>query len=117
MKKIDLKSLLIGILSTMLVFSTLGLRSKTDELGHLVVRSLTIEDDRGVIMGYLGNGYMQTYNQYGEPTLFIGTGKDGGLPDDVNVHTLLANSSIICSLVSTITENAAFSDELFSSSS
>ena len=70
--------LIIGILSTLLVFSTLGLRSKTDELGHLVVRSLTIEDDRGVIMGYLGNGYMQTYNQYGEPTLFIGTGKDGG---------------------------------------
>ncbi len=65
MKKIDLKSLIIGALATMLVFSTLGLRSKTDELGHLVVRSLTIEDDRGVIMGYLGNGYMQTYNQYG----------------------------------------------------
>ena len=39
MKKIDLKSLIIGILSTLLVFSTLGLRSKTDELGHLVVRS------------------------------------------------------------------------------
>ena len=78
MKKIDPKSLIIGALATMLVFSSLGLRSKTDELGHLVVRSLTIEDDRGVIMGYLGNGYMQTYNQYGEPTLFVGTGKDGG---------------------------------------
>ena len=77
MKVIDPKSTLIGVLGTLLVFSTLGLRPKTDELGHLVVRSLTIEDDRGVIMGYLGNGYMQTYNQYGEPTLFIGTGKDG----------------------------------------
>ena len=78
MKVIDPKSMLIGVLITLLAFSTLGLRPKTDELGHLVVRSLTIEDDRGVIMGYLGNGYMQTYNQYGEPTLFIGTGKDGG---------------------------------------
>ena len=58
MKVIDPKSMLIGILITLLVFSTLGLRPKTDELGHLVVRSLTIEDDRGVIMGYLGNGYM-----------------------------------------------------------
>ena len=55
MKVIDPKSMLIGILITLLVFSTLGLRPKTDELGHLVVRSLTIEDDRGVIMGYLGN--------------------------------------------------------------
>ena len=52
MKVIDPKSMLIGILITLLVFSTLGLRPKTDELGHLVVRSLTIEDDRGVIMGY-----------------------------------------------------------------
>ena len=78
MKVIDPKSMLIGVLITLLAFSTLGLRPKTDELGHLVVRSLTIEDDRGVIMGYLGNGYMQTYNQYGEPSLFIGTGKDGG---------------------------------------
>ena len=78
MKVIDPKSMLIGVLITLLAFSTLGLRPNTDELGHLVVRSLTIEDDRGVIMGYLGNGYMQTYNQYGEPTLFIGTGKDGG---------------------------------------
>ena len=65
MKVIDPKSMLIGALATLLIFTTLGLRPKTDELGHLVVRSLTIEDDRGVIMGYLGNGYMQTYNQYG----------------------------------------------------
>ena len=78
MRVIDPKSIIIGVLGTLLIFATLGFRAKTDELGHLVVRSLTIEDDRGVIMGYLGNGYMQTYNQYGEPTLFIGTGKDGG---------------------------------------
>ena len=78
MKVIDPKSMLIGALGVLLVLSILGLRPKTDELGHLVVRSLTIEDDRGVIMCYLGNGNMQTYNQYGEPTLFIGTGKDGG---------------------------------------
>ena len=78
MKSIDIKSLIIGILFTLLTFSVFGFKGKSDEFGHLVVRSLTIEDDRGVIMGYLGNGYMQTYNQYGEPTLFIGTGKDGG---------------------------------------
>ena len=60
MRVIDPKSIIIGVLGTLLIFSTLGFRAKTDELGHLVVRSLTIEDDRGVIMGYLGNGYMQT---------------------------------------------------------
>ena len=78
MKSIDLKSMIIGVLGTLLIFSTFGFRTQTDELGHLVVRSLTIEDDKGVIMGYLGNGYYQAYNQFGEPTLFVGTGKDGG---------------------------------------
>ena len=75
MKVIDPKSLIIGALGTLLIFTAFGFRTQTDELGHLVVRSLTIEDDRGVIMGYLGNGYYQSYNQFGEPTLFIGTGK------------------------------------------
>ena len=49
MKVIDPKSMLIGVLITLLIFTTLGLRPKTDELGHLVVRSLTIEDD-GLVM-------------------------------------------------------------------
>ena len=78
MKVIDVKSVIIGALVTLLILSNLGFRTETDELGHLIVRSLTVEDDRGVIMSYLGNGYMQTYNQFGEPTLFVGTGKDGG---------------------------------------
>ena len=56
MKVIDPKSMLIGVLITLLVFTTLGLRPKTDELGHLVVKSITVEDDRGVVMGYMGNG-------------------------------------------------------------
>ena len=41
MKTIDPKSIIIGVLGTLFIFSTLGLRPKTDELGHLVVRSLT----------------------------------------------------------------------------
>ena len=53
-ENIDLKSLIIGALLTLLVFSTLGLRSKTDELGHLVVRSLTIEDDQRCDYGLFG---------------------------------------------------------------
>ena len=54
MKFIDLKSIIIGALGMLLVFSSFGFRSDTDELGHLTVRSLTVEDDRGIIMGYLG---------------------------------------------------------------
>ena len=78
MRVIDPKSAVIGALGMLLILATFGFRPDTDELGHLTVRSLTIENDRGVIMTYLGNGYMQTYNEFSEPTLFIGTGKDGG---------------------------------------
>ncbi len=53
MKVIDIKSTIIGILITLLVFSIYGFRQKTDELGHLVVKSITVEDDRGVVMGYI----------------------------------------------------------------
>ena len=60
MKVIDIKSIIIGILITLLFLAVYGFRSETDELGHLVVKSITVEDDRGVIMGYLGNGYMQS---------------------------------------------------------
>ena len=49
MKAIDLKSILIGILITLLFLSVFGFRPETDELGHLVVKSITIEDDRGVV--------------------------------------------------------------------
>ena len=78
MKVIDIKSIIIGILVTLLILAIYGFRTEADEFGHLVVKSITVEDDRGVIMGYLGNGYMQTYNQFGEPTLFVGTGKEIG---------------------------------------
>ena len=73
MKFIDVKSAIIGVLITLLFLSIYGFRPETDELGHLVVKSITVEDDRGVVMGYMGNGYMQTYNTFGEPTLFVGT--------------------------------------------
>ena len=54
MKVIDPKSLIIGALGTLLIFTAFGFRTQTDELGHLVVRSLTIEDDRIGYNHYLG---------------------------------------------------------------
>ena len=50
MRVIDVKSAIIGALMALLIISNLGFRNETDELGHLIVRSLTVEDDRGVIM-------------------------------------------------------------------
>ena len=47
MRVIDIKSIIIGILITLLFLAVYGFRSETDELGHLVVKSITVADDRG----------------------------------------------------------------------
>ena len=50
MKTIDLKSILIGALITLLFLSIFGFRPETDELGHLVVKSITIEENKTQFM-------------------------------------------------------------------
>tara|TARA_B100000214_G_scaffold334925_1_gene277898 strand:- start:64 stop:423 length:360 start_codon:yes stop_codon:yes gene_type:complete len=95
MKHYDLKSFLIGVLATTIIFITIG----SDEgnqidgnFGDITVNSITIKDDGhgGFITAYnqdqkrtlyLGtgkdeNGYVQTYNKYEEPTAYIGSNRD-----------------------------------------
>ena len=95
MKKIDIKSFLIGVLGTMLTFVLIGadeLENRDGNLGDIVVNSITIRDDGhgGFITAYnqdqkrtlyLGtskdeNGYVQTYNKFEEPTAYIGSNRD-----------------------------------------
>jgi len=92
---IDIKSLLIGVLSTSLIFILIGADDKEvsrGNLGDVIVNSITIMDDGhgGFITSYnkdnkrtlyLGtgkdeNGYVQTYNKYEEPTAYIGSNRD-----------------------------------------
>ena len=91
MKQIDLKSFLIGVMSTALFFVMTGF-DENGNLGDIVVNSITIQDDGhgGFITAYnqdqkrtlyLGtgkeeNGYVQTYNKYDEPTAYIGSNRD-----------------------------------------
>ena len=49
MKFIDVKSAIIGVLITLLFLSIYGFKPETDELGHLVVKSITVEDDLSLI--------------------------------------------------------------------
>ena len=95
MKQVDIKSFLIGVLVTMLVFVSIGADEaeiEDGDLGDIVVNSITIRDDGhgGFITAYnqdqkrtlyLGtgkdeNGYVQTYNKYQEPTAYIGSNRD-----------------------------------------
>ena len=91
MKKIDLRSMLIGVLGASLFFVTIGAH-EGGNLGDIVVNSITVNDDGhgGFITAYnqnqkrtlyLGtgkddNGYVQTYNKYEEPTAYIGSNRD-----------------------------------------
>jgi len=95
MEKIDLRSLIIGILGSTLIFILLGadeLELQEGNLGDITVNSITIRDDGhgGFITAYnqdqkrtlyLGtgkeeNGYVQTYNKYEQPTSYIGSNRD-----------------------------------------
>ncbi|MEC8899849.1 MAG: hypothetical protein VX455_02915 [Candidatus Neomarinimicrobiota bacterium] len=91
MNKVDIRSLMIGVLGTILFFVLIG-ATEDGNLGDIVVNSITIQDDGhgGFITAfnqdqkrtlYLGtgkeqNGYVQTYNKYEQPTSYIGSNRD-----------------------------------------
>ena len=91
MKSIDIKSVIIGILGTILVFVSIGATDKN--LGDITVNSITVMDDGsggflrthnadGKMTAYLGtapdgSGKLHTYNADGKETSYLGTGEDG----------------------------------------
>ena len=91
MNKLDIRSLMIGVLGTILFFVLIG-ATEDGNLGDIVVNSITIQDDGhgGFITAfnqdqkrtlYLGtgkeeNGYVQTFNKYEQPTAYIGSNRE-----------------------------------------
>ena len=69
MKSIDIKSVIIGILGTILVFVSIGATDKN--LGDITVNSITVLSDGS-------GGYIKTYNSDGKQTSYLGTGGTGG---------------------------------------
>ena len=69
MKSIDIKSVIIGVLSTILVFVSIGAKSQYEHLGDIVCNSITAEN---------GDGFLTTFNSDGKKTTFLGTAKEGG---------------------------------------
>ena len=68
MKSIDIKSVIIGILGTILVFVSIGATDKN--LGDITVNSITVMDDGS-------GGFISTSNEDGKQTSFLGTGEEG----------------------------------------
>ena len=74
MKKLDLRSLLIGVLGATLMFVLLGADKPEiyeGNLGDIIVNSITIRDD-----GH--GGFITAYNQDQKRTLYLGTGGKPG---------------------------------------
>ena len=69
MKSIDIKSVIIGVLGTVLVFVSIGATDKN--LGDITVNSITVLSDGS-------GGYIKTYNAEGKQTSYLGTGGTGG---------------------------------------
>ena len=70
MKKLDIKSVLIGVLATALVFVLIRAKSQSENLGHIVVNSIKVLDDGT-------GGFLSTYNADGIKTSYLGTAEEG----------------------------------------
>ena len=70
MKKLDIRSVLIGVLATALVFVLIGATSQSGNLGDIVVNSIKVLDDGT-------GGFISTHNADGEKTSYLGTALDG----------------------------------------
>lgn len=94
MKSIDIKSVIIGVLGTILVFVSIGAKSQYEHLSDIVCNSITVLDNGtggyikisnsdGKQTSYLGtaengDGFLTTFNSDGKKTTFLGTAKEGG---------------------------------------
>ena len=94
MKSIDIKSVIIGVLGTILVFVSIGAKSQYEHLSDIVCNSITVLDNGtggyikisnsdGKQTSYLGtaengDGFLSTFNSDGKKTTFLGTAKEGG---------------------------------------
>ena len=73
MKAIDPKSFIIGVLSTALLLTLTGAKKQSDNLGDILVNSITIADD-GLGLG----GWIAVTDTSGNEAIVIGLDEDGG---------------------------------------
>lgn len=82
MKSLDVRSIIIGMLSTVILFMTVGMRQTVTNMGDIAVSSITVigeNDEKALFIGSGGggNGYLKTYNKYGKTSAYLGTGGGG----------------------------------------
>ena len=87
MKNIDIKSVMIGVLGTLLIFVSMGATARERHLGNITVNSIKILDDGT-------GGFLSTYNANGEMTSYLGTDVDGNGVIGVHASDGIENAHI-----------------------
>ena len=80
MKKIDFRSLIIGLLGGVCIFLMMGQNRGT--MGDITVDSISVKNGENEIAwigpSVGGDGFMDIFNSEGNKTIFIGPGEAGG---------------------------------------
>ena len=117
MKNLDFRSVLIGILSSALIFTLLGMHLQDENLGDITVRSITIEaeqaapfivmneDGGGIVIGFddVYNGLISIYSSKGSELVYIGAAKG----NSGSIETFSSDGSKLISIGSSGTSGEA----------
>jgi len=91
MMSIDIKSVLIGVLGTLLIFISIGATKQNDNLGDITVNSITILDNGE-------GGFIRTLNKDGKITSYLGTDKGGN--GQLGLHNDHGNKMVLMQTMS-----------------
>ena len=98
MNKLDIRSVLIGVLCTALVFVLIGAKSQNENLGHIVVNSIRVLNENGNPVAGLwaeeNGGGLGIYNTDGNLVAGLTANEHGGDIDVIN-----ADGKMVASLV------------------
>ena len=90
MKKLDIRSVLIGVLATALVFVLIGATSPNKNLGDIMCNSIAVVDENGnpvvVLDAGEDGGILGIGNTDGNLVALLSADKDGGAFDIYNTH-------------------------------
>lgn len=82
MNKIDIKSLMIGILFTIIIFLAIGATSQNNNMGNITVTSVNVVDENdnvvGLLTGNKGEGALILKNRKNESAIYLICYEEGG---------------------------------------
>lgn len=94
MKKIDIKSLIIGVLGTIIIFLAMGATSQNNNMGDITATSVNIVDENGrlvcIMDSYNNAGTLALIGANREPMIMLVCEPEGG-----SIHTNNANNKSV----------------------